>query len=204
MLDTELNDDQGSLATFVYQRLNLLQVNIHLSCCRMPLADDVQLIWNDNKESLTRFVELSYSRIYGKVKDATGRTITDATIKFSGTSFSSNVSRNGFYQKYLIPKTYTVIAEHQPSEIVQYNVVITGTSPLRRDFILVDKPKYYHHRFVDLIKQLKNLTRLCPSIASLSSIGKSVQGKELYLLEISSNPGSENSGRPEFAYIAGG
>lgn len=47
----------------------------------------------------------------------------------------------------------------------------------------------------DLASQYPNITRLY-------SIGKSVQGRELYVIEIAKTPGKHRFGIPEFKYVA--
>ena len=59
-----------------------------------------------------------------------------------------------------------------------------------------------HHNFEQMTGYLQNLHRQYPKITRLYSIGKSVQGRKLWVIEISDNPGKHELGEPEFKYIA--
>mgnify|MGYP001331943060 CR=1 FL=1 len=64
-----------------------------------------------------------------------------------------------------------------------------------------DNPMRDYHDYNELTEFLVNISNTYPSITNLNSIGQSVQGRELWVLEISDNPG-ENEIEPEFRYIA--
>lgn len=59
--------------------------------------------------------------------------------------------------------------------------------------------KYYN--FVDMTRRLKSLAQKYQPIANLSSIGKSVEGRELWVMRISSQPRAEVPGKPGFKYV---
>tara|TARA_Y100000748_G_scaffold297258_1_gene291046 strand:- start:294 stop:2282 length:1989 start_codon:yes stop_codon:yes gene_type:complete len=64
-----------------------------------------------------------------------------------------------------------------------------------------DNPMRDYHNYNELTEFLQNIASNYPSITNLTSIGQSVQGRELWVLEISDNPGV-NEFEPEFRYIA--
>ena len=64
-----------------------------------------------------------------------------------------------------------------------------------------DNPMRDYHDYNELTEFLVNISNTYPSITNLISIGQSVQGRELWVLEISNNPGV-NEVEPEFRYIA--
>lgn len=49
---------------------------------------------------------------------------------------------------------------------------------------------------------LQDLANKYPNITRLYSIGKSVQGRQLYVLEVAKYPGEHRFGIPEFKYVA--
>ena len=64
-----------------------------------------------------------------------------------------------------------------------------------------DNPMRDYHDYNELTEFLINVSNTYPSITNLISIGQSVQGRELWVIEISDNPGV-NEVEPEFRYIA--
>lgn len=61
---------------------------------------------------------------------------------------------------------------------------------------------FAHHNYNQLARWLLDLSVAYPSITRLYSIGKSVQQRDLWALEISAAPGHHTVGTPEFKYVA--
>ncbi|XP_032357556.1 carboxypeptidase D isoform X1 [Etheostoma spectabile] len=59
--------------------------------------------------------------------------------------------------------------------------------------------KYYN--YVDLTRRLKSLAEKYPRVANLSSIGQSVEGRELWVMRITKDPNSDTPGKPKFKYV---
>ena len=59
--------------------------------------------------------------------------------------------------------------------------------------------KHHSHKAMTLF--LQTVAKLYPRITHLYSIGKSVKGRDLWVMEISDNPGTHEPGEPEFKYI---
>lgn len=65
-----------------------------------------------------------------------------------------------------------------------------------------EKPRIFqHHNYNDMTTFLQTITNLYPNITRLYSVGKSVQNRELWVIEITDNPGIHEPGEPEFKYI---
>ena len=54
---------------------------------------------------------------------------------------------------------------------------------------------FTHHNYTAMVHWIIFLSRTYPQITHLYSIGKSVQGRDLYVLEISDNPGRHEPGQ---------
>lgn len=62
-------------------------------------------------------------------------------------------------------------------------------------------PTFVHHDYDQMTEFLKNVAQSFPEITKLYSVGKSVEGRNLWVLEISDNPGKHEPGEPEFKYV---
>jgi len=65
----------------------------------------------------------------------------------------------------------------------------------------VDNGKIKHHNYEEMTWFLKYFAEEYPDITRLYSIGRSVQNRKLWVLEISDNPGQHDPGEPEMKYI---
>uniref|UniRef100_A0A3P8T6M5 Carboxypeptidase D n=1 Tax=Amphiprion percula TaxID=161767 RepID=A0A3P8T6M5_AMPPE len=59
--------------------------------------------------------------------------------------------------------------------------------------------KYYN--YVELTERLHSLAQKYPLIANLSSIGQSVEGRELWVMRITEEPNRDTPGKPKFKYV---
>lgn len=54
--------------------------------------------------------------------------------------------------------------------------------------------EFKHHHYEEMVAVLKKVVEKCPNISRLYSVGKSVLKRELYVLEMSDNPGLHEPG----------
>ncbi|KAG5845050.1 hypothetical protein ANANG_G00134720 [Anguilla anguilla] len=75
--------------------------------------------------------------------------------------------------------------------------VLASVSPEEPGTII----QFIYHTNAQMINILKKTAAMCPDIASTYSIGRSVEGKELLVIEFSSNPGQHELLEPEVKLI---
>lgn len=61
---------------------------------------------------------------------------------------------------------------------------------------------FKHLNYTQMVDFMKSLVEKHPNLSRMYSIGKTVEGRDLWVLEISDNPGVHEPGEPEFKYIA--
>lgn len=59
--------------------------------------------------------------------------------------------------------------------------------------------KYYD--YAELTRRLQSLAQTYPHIAELSSVGQSVEGRELWVMRITEHPDKDSPGKPKFKYV---
>ena len=77
-------------------------------------------------------------------------------------------------------------------------LTVSNTAPAFRKTHAVD---FVHHDNDALYNTMLEVANDCPSIARIYSIGKSVQNVDLFVIEMSDNPGVHEPGEPEFKYV---
>ena len=61
--------------------------------------------------------------------------------------------------------------------------------------------QHEHHNYQAMTTILKEIHNQYPNITNLYTVGQSVENRELWVLEISDNPGRHEKGEPEFKYV---
>ncbi|XP_066488463.1 carboxypeptidase Z [Tiliqua scincoides] len=62
--------------------------------------------------------------------------------------------------------------------------------------------QFIHHSFPKMVRELKKVVSRCSHITRMYSIGRSFEGKDLFVMEFSTSPGHHELLKPEFKYVA--
>uniref|UniRef100_A0A2R5L4K7 Putative carboxypeptidase d n=1 Tax=Ornithodoros turicata TaxID=34597 RepID=A0A2R5L4K7_9ACAR len=221
---------RGTMQDFNYVFTNCMEITLELSCCKYPPSSELQKEWDNNRNALLIYMEQVHMGVKGVVKDAiTGVGIEKAIVTVEGINYNVTTTARGEFWRLLLPGTYNIhISSPGYRNITKRSVrVATGgatwvdaalesdntssnatsesspqNAPHDPDFEFLSPPEFKHHHFQEMEAIVKDIAKNYPTITRLFSIGKSVQGRDLYVLEISDNPGIHEPGEPEFKYIA--
>uniref|UniRef100_A0A8D2LHK5 Carboxypeptidase D n=1 Tax=Varanus komodoensis TaxID=61221 RepID=A0A8D2LHK5_VARKO len=97
------------------------------------------------------------------------------------------------------PTQQAPVAATDPVANATNGTTADGLSPAHQ---VIQPEDFRHHHFPDMGIFLRKYATEYPNIARLYSVGKSVEQRELYAMEISDNPGIHEAGEPEFKYVA--
>ncbi|XP_043268241.1 carboxypeptidase D-like [Venturia canescens] len=219
----------GGMQDFNYAHSNALEITFELSCCKYPNASSLPEHWRMNKEPLLKYLEQAHIGIKGLVLNENNQPIEVAQIMVEGISHNVTTTNRGEYWRLLLPGNYKISASawgYQTSE--PKIVTVAGNEPNIVNFVLrfdssleqerknknlekvnkrkdeygfIRETKFVHHGYKNMYEYMKELNEEYPSITRLYSVGRSVEGRELYVMEVTSNPGEHDPNKPEMKYI---
>ncbi|XP_045539218.1 carboxypeptidase D [Papilio machaon] len=213
----------GGMQDFNYVNSNCFEVTFELSCCKYPRAAQLPHFWDINRDPLLAYIEQVHVGVTGFVLDEDGEPVKNAQIVVEGIKHSVRSTEHGAYWRLLLPGDYnittvasgyvsptpvTVSVSEGAAATVNLTVsrrsralsVARNRNPRHIDGLsAVD---FAHHDYIKMEAFLQKLHEGYPDITRLTSIGQSVEGRELYVLEVTRDPGRHIPGKPEFKYVA--
>ena len=193
-----------TMQDYTYLNLDIPQLSFFVSCCKFPAAREVDSIWKANQKPLLAFLEKSHQVIHGTVHTLDHVAISTAVVSIEGEDVHLHLNKSDSNFHRLLPVgKYKVTAQAPGYASATREVVITSGQATRIMFNLHDAPRFNHHNFSSFERTLKEIASKHPNITRLYSIGHSVQFRNIWVLEISDNPGRHEPGEPEFKYVGG-
>ena len=119
----------GGMQDYNYLWSNCFEVTIEQGCHKYPFADELEGIWNDNKDALISYIQEVHRGVAGYVVDENGFAIANASIEVSDRAHPVTTSTDGDYWRLLVPGKYSIAASAEgfsPACASSVNVPNTG------------------------------------------------------------------------------
>ncbi|XP_071821191.1 carboxypeptidase D-like [Apostichopus japonicus] len=100
----------GGMQDYNYLATNCFDITTELSCIKFLPENKLREVWDDNRESLLRFMEQVHIGIKGVVRSTNGSAIEGAIVEVAGPRIGHDVTtaKDGDYWRLLLPGIYTV------------------------------------------------------------------------------------------------
>ncbi|XP_047004028.1 carboxypeptidase D-like isoform X1 [Schistocerca americana] len=99
----------GGMQDYNYFKHDCFEITLELSCCKYPIASQLEGLWNSNKEPLLQFIEQVHQGIHGVVIDGdTGIAVPGARISLIGRNVTFNTTQRGEFWRILLEGIYTL------------------------------------------------------------------------------------------------
>lgn len=124
---------------------NCFELTLYVSCCQYPPASDLPLYWNNNLESMLKFIESTRRGIFGRVfydipYDESPR---QAVITVEGKDKQIKATESGRYWRLLPVGTYNVTASAPGCVDKKVLVEVNSTVPyVNVDFVVKHRGVY--------------------------------------------------------------
>ena len=99
----------GGMQDWNYLHTNDFEITLELGCTKYPQHENLPTYWEENKESLLKFLESVHIGFKGFVTDTDGKPIANATITIEGNPHEVMSAEHGDYWRLLAPGNYRVI-----------------------------------------------------------------------------------------------
>jgi len=98
----------GGMQDWNYLHTNDFELTLELGCTKYPQHQELATYWQENKESLLRFMESVHLGIKGFVLDSDGKAVSNATVTVEGNDHDVVTAADGDYWRLLSPGKYKV------------------------------------------------------------------------------------------------
>ncbi|KAH3886675.1 hypothetical protein DPMN_010688, partial [Dreissena polymorpha] len=102
-------DVPGGMQDYNYLHSNCFEITVELSCCKYPLASQLAIEWNNNKDALLAYMEQVHIGVNGQVVDGqTGEVIPGAEISVQGIGKNITTDSHGYFWRLLVKGDYLI------------------------------------------------------------------------------------------------
>ena len=161
-------DYSGSMQDFLWEKYNTPMVAAHISCCNFPASPrKVVQAYRDNLQPLTKFLELVYQGVWGRILDSQDRPIANVTIVMAG-KVEVTDGQGIFITVFPVGK-YRMVLSHERFERKSVDFVVKAGQMVRRDVVLdsLDTSGMVYHTAEQGLATLTSLVQQYPALARL-------------------------------------
>ncbi len=134
----------GGMQDYNYLQSNCFEITVEQGCGKYPFGYKLESIWNDNRDSMIKYIEQVHRGVSGFVKTANGAPIHDAVVSVSGREHDVRSAVDGDYWRLLVPGTYTIRVSALGYQSATATVVVPSNSGVKQDFTLLENGKTLH------------------------------------------------------------
>ncbi|RNA12428.1 carboxypeptidase D [Brachionus plicatilis] len=203
----------GGMQDVNYWKYGCMEITLEINCERYPDNSSLPEIWIENKSSMLEFLKKANTGVKGIVKFENGIPASNITIMIDSREPYFKTNANGEYYRLLLPGTYNLSVGIECLSIYQALFSISNNSQLLVLNItsilflylvgLSELYKFKYHNHTEVYELLSEYAKNFPNKTHLYSIGKSVLGKDLWVLAIADkDPSTHVPLRPEVKLIA--
>ncbi|XP_013405444.1 carboxypeptidase D [Lingula anatina] len=107
----------GGMQDYNYIYKGCMEITLEISCCKYPLASQLESYWEQNKNPLIIYLQQAFMGVKGIVRDRTGTPIPSAEVTIDDRIHPVKTTQLGEYWKLLLPGTYNLkVTAHGTNE----------------------------------------------------------------------------------------
>lgn len=174
-----------ALADTMFKDMHSYILCAYINCCKYPPPSQLPSLWQKSLSPLMNYLLRSLQGIHGGVTDESGLAIRKFSVQVDSKVVQHLDGVLGFFLPATVgPHTVTVSAAGYESLRQSVNVNQDDMTEVNFELQQEKNASLEYHNYATLEHLLRNITSKCPSVANLTSIGQSAQGRELWMLRL--------------------
>ncbi|KAG7204671.1 hypothetical protein KM043_005086 [Ampulex compressa] len=213
----------GGMQDYNYIHSNDFEITLELGCTKFPNASDLPKFWQQNREPLLRFIEMSRKGVHGLVRSSIGNPIPHAKVSVMGIKHDIYTAEGGDYWRLLVPGKYNITVSATGFESLTQSVIVPSGAQLGEgeailDFTLMrDDPEHWSSAYdfrlmanlqngylknAELNARFSQLENHQPDVAEFKA-GDSLVSMAIHSLKITHDMGAPEENKFHIALVGG-
>ncbi|CAG7825270.1 unnamed protein product [Allacma fusca] len=119
----------GGMQDYNYVSHGCMEITLEISCCKYPPASDLPRYWQENKESLLKFLGEAHRGVRGFVLDVNGEPVEGAFMKIKDRDVGFRTTRHGEFWRIILPGRHILQVRADNYEPEEIEVIIAEDRP---------------------------------------------------------------------------